>query len=767
MMKSKFWSPVIFNSSWHMAALFCALVTLHCEGADPLSRPTAAVPDQLSLSPSNPQIAQGTGLQFNVRVLYPDGRRRDLTQSVKWTLLAQGKRLLTMPADGLLSAPEPGRYQVRAEYQGRTLTTALTVTDATVKSVSLSPLSPQVAKGLTQPFTAIASLSDGTTQDVTKLASWSVKDLVGTGVALLSSTGVATAKKVGQAKILVSYKSRSASTTLTVTAATLTALSLSPTSPSIAKGTSQAFSARGTFSDGTIQDVTAAADWSVMDVVGSGVAAIDGTGLAVGQGVGQAAVSAAYLGRAAQTTLSVTPAVPVSLALSPSAAAIAKGTTQPFTATATLTDGTTQDISALVTWTTTDVTGTGVASINSAGVCRGNAVGQATINGVYRGLSSSARVTVTPAVLTAIAVTPAGAHIVKGTYQGFSAIGTYSDGTLQDLTQLAVWSVSDLVGSDVAAAFDLGFQEGVYGKNLGQATLSATYMGLTGTTTLTVDPVTLAALAVSPVSETVLKGETKQFTATGWYTDGTTQDLTSVAKWTAVDVAPAAGVVKLSTSGLATGAKLGQATITASYLGFSDSTTLTVIALSSLAISPLNTSINQLATEQYTATGTFSDGTTQDLTTLVSWKATDIAPAVGVATIDATGLATGSQVGQATVLVTYLGLSASTTLTVACVGESNHDFCAGKGVTAGGASGLDRCGQYRAVYCGCYDASHCDASISYYCKGGNVFPPGTTAYWTCSCSGPNSIRIAFPWGDVLTGPCGGACISSPFPICLK
>lgn len=767
MMESKFRRLVIFNRNWRAATLFCALVTLHCEGADPLSLPAEAVPAQLSLSPSNPQIAQGTGLQFNVRGLYANGRRRDLTQAVQWTVTAQGKRLLAMTTDGLLAVQEPGRYEVRAEYQGRTLTTALTVTAATVKSVSLSPISPQVAKGFTQSFTGIATFSDGTTQDVTKLASWSVKDLVGTGVALLSSTGVATAKKVGQAKILVSYKTHSAATTLTVTAATLTALSVSPANPSIANGTSQAFSARGTFSDGTIQDVTAAADWNVTDVVGSGVAAIDGTGLAVGEGVGQAAVGAAYLGQVAQTTLSVTPAAPVSLALSPTAAAIAKGTTQPFTATATLTDGTTQDVSAMVAWTTTDVIGTGVASIDGTGLCTGNAVGQSTLHGAYRGLSSSASLTVTPAVLTSVAVTPAGAKVVQGTYQEFSAVGTYSDGTTQNLTQLAVWSVSDLVGSDVASVFSFGFQEGVYGKNVGQATLSATHMGLTGFTTLTVVPVTLSSVTISPLSSTVVKGASTQFTATGEYTDGTTQDLTSVVKWTAMDIAPATGVAKLSTGGLATGTQSGQSTITATYLGWSPSTTLTVITLSSLAISPLNASINQMATEQYTATGTYSDGTKQDLTTMVSWTATDIAPGMGVASIAAKGLATGNQAGQATLAATYLGLNASTTLTVLCVAENNHDFCQGKGVTAGGASGLDRCGQYRAVYCGCYDASHCDAPISYYCKGGSLFPPGTTPYWSCSCSGPGSIRIVFPWGDVLTGPCATGCVSSPFPICFK
>ena len=43
--------------------------------------------------------------------------------------------------------------------------------------------------------------------------------------------------------------------------------------------------------------MTAPCDWAVMDVMGSGVASIDGSGTALGEAVGKAKVSAEYGGQ--------------------------------------------------------------------------------------------------------------------------------------------------------------------------------------------------------------------------------------------------------------------------------------------------------------------------------------------------------------------------------------------------------------------------------------------------------------------------------------
>ncbi|HRI53049.1 MAG TPA: Ig-like domain-containing protein [Pseudomonadota bacterium] len=527
------------------------------------------------LSPSNQQIAHGTALQYRLRQLQPSGQVVDLTQKGVWQVLAADGRVLQQAeaGAGLVAPAEPGQYRVSASYDGRTVATAVFVTAATLKSLAVSPTAPKVAKGLTQQFTATATFSDGTTQDVTALSSWSIKDTTGTGVAGINSRGLATARSIGKARITARYLTASATATLEVTAATLRTLALSPLTPAAAKGTAQRFTATGTFSDGTVQDVTSSADWAVMDLTGSGVASIDGTGTALAESVGQARVSAEYLGQVVQTTLTVTPAAVVALAVSPLAPAVAKGITQQFVATAHLTDGSDQDVSASAAWTAADLVGSGVASVDAAGLARGNAVGSASISCAYQGFSATTTLQVKPAALVAIAITPAAATVARGLAQTFKLVASYTDGTVQDATTSAVWSAADVVGSDVASITAGGV---ALGKNLGQAQVKAEHLGKTATATLTVTAAALVSLAVTPASPAIAVGATQQFKALGSYTDGTTLDHSAAAAWSATDVAPATGVATISTSGLATAKGKGVALIAATYLGVRGQATLAV-----------------------------------------------------------------------------------------------------------------------------------------------------------------------------------------------
>ena len=98
---------------------------------------------------------------------------------------------------------------------------SIIATAAAIRSVTVTPSAPKVAKGLTQQFTATATFSDGTTQDVTTLSAWSIKDTTGTGVAGINSRGLATAKSIGKARITARYLTASTTANLEVTAAAL------------------------------------------------------------------------------------------------------------------------------------------------------------------------------------------------------------------------------------------------------------------------------------------------------------------------------------------------------------------------------------------------------------------------------------------------------------------------------------------------------------------------------------------------------------------
>jgi hypothetical protein len=95
---------------------------------------------------------------------------------------------------------------------------------------------------------------------------------------------------------------------------------------------------------------------------------------------------------------------------------------------------------------------------------------------------------------------------------------------------------------------------------------------VTGNTTLTVTA-TLVSIAVTPAAPSIANGLTQQFTATGLYSDASTQDLTAEATWDSSDDA----VATVSDTGLATAASVGSATVSATSGAVSGNATLTVI----------------------------------------------------------------------------------------------------------------------------------------------------------------------------------------------
>jgi uncharacterized protein YjdB len=165
--------------------------------------------------------------------------------------------------------------------------------------------------------------------------------------------------------------------------------------------------------------------------------------------------------------------------------------------------------------------------------------------------------------------------------------------------------------------------------------------------TLTVNPAaTLQSIAITPPSPAVAVGKTQQFTATGTYSDNSTKDITTSVTWASSNASFA--TIGAST-GLATGVAVGTTQITAmqgSVGSPSDALAVTAVSavLQSIAVTPAAPSISVGAAQQFTATGTYSDSSTKNITTSVTWSSSN----TGLATIGvSTGLATGVAAGTA------------------------------------------------------------------------------------------------------------------------
>ena len=160
------------------------------------------------------------------------------------------------------------------------------------------------------------------------------------------------------------------------------------------------------------------------------------------------------------------------------------------------------------------------------------------------------------------------------------------------------------------------------------------------------------ANTADPPSETT--NDTLQFTATANYADGTTGNVTTSATWTATGSTPSTPTVAAigGATGLATLQAAGTITITATYGGVSGNTLLTVTpaVLESIAVclgaypstncgtstTSVGATLGLNATEQFSAVGSYSDGSTQNLTSLATWTAANPQEV----TVSSTGLAT-------------------------------------------------------------------------------------------------------------------------------
>ena len=150
----------------------------------------------------------------------------------------------------------------------------------------------------------------------------------------------------------------------------------------------------------------------------------------------------------------------------------------------------------------------------------------------------------------------------------------------------------------------------------------------------------LSSIAITPESVTTIAiGATQQFIAIATYSDGSTLNVTYVATWGSSDTS----ITGVSQWGKVTGLVTGITNITATYSGItSPALPISVKLLTSLDITPKNPGyLFAGSTQQFTATGTFADGSTADVTDQVNWTNNSSI----VATISATGLATGQGSG--------------------------------------------------------------------------------------------------------------------------
>jgi Big-like domain-containing protein len=272
------------------------------------------------------------------------------------------------------------------------------------------------------------------------------------------------------------------------------------------------------------------------------------------------------------------------------------------------------------------------------------------------GAGSLSSISSTAPFLASLAVTPGTQTVAAGSQQQFKATGTYSDHSSKDLTSSVSWKSSD------AAVASINGSGLVKVLAAGQTTISATLSSVNGSAGLTATDF-LLSINIKADGSNVNVGSALQLTAMGTFQDGKPATPLSNVTWTSSNTSNAS----ISHSGLLSGLHGGQVIVTAKSGSISADTQLSVTALlQRIGISPVGAAVLVGGQQQFSAIGTYNDGTTQNLTSSATWTSSDQTK-VSVQH----GLANGVAVGAADLTVTQNGVNSITALNVVSTPYAN------------------------------------------------------------------------------------------------
>lgn len=555
---------------------------------------------QLQITPDLHSMPRGKTVQFKALGILRDGTELDYTEKVTW--LSQIPDLATVSdvegSKGLatavvLAANDPARPD---DAGGEVIIAAnftdelsgfiqdietLTVRPAELETLSVSPngmvINPNIIPG--QQFTVAAVYTDGTVYDYTSDVAWTVEPSDGS-VATVSNDpgtiGYVTGVNDGQATIRAQGTTPAGLTVdsaaqVTVSTAALDTLTVTPATAELALGTTLVLSVEGTYADGNHQDLTEWVDWSSSDPLSLSVEnSIPGSrGVVRGDAViDNATVTATVLGVSGHSTVTVTPSPLSYIEIYvygkpvPNGLKVPLGAERQLTAMGFFENGSSQDLTDDMDWVSAEPGFASVGNevtpvdpVNKKGLVSGNVISDdwfiITVTDPRTSIFIEYLVMVSSAELVSAALDPAAGEttIAINTRQRFRLLGTYTNGSVRDITNKAnsffsqhpeIAAIENNVRivcpnevprsngyyKGVATALSLGTQGTGYAQiGVGYGT-KTTY-----SSDLRVKDVVLQSISVDAAETALLTGEVVQFSATGHFSDGSTQDITEQVEW--------------------------------------------------------------------------------------------------------------------------------------------------------------------------------------------------------------------------------------------
>ena len=544
----------------------------------------------IALSPPTVNLVAGGTQQFTVLGSFSNGS----TSAVPVTYSATGG---TITQNGFYTAGgTAGTYSVIAVHSGGLADTSavtITVPTVTVTSVVLTPASVSLNTGASQQFTAVANLSNGTTNNSPAVT------YTATGGTITASGLYTAGGTAGSYSVIVTETSsgRADTSAVTIATPTVTSIVMTPASASLLVGGTQQFTVVANYSNGTSNPLTPTFTATGGTISAAGLYTAGATPgsyrvIAVDAGSGQADTAAITISAASVT----------SIVIAPAAVALNPGQTQQFSATANYSDGTSSAVSVGYIATGGTITSGGLYQAGSTG-------GSFSVIAVHggSGKADTAAVTITAApVVTSVVLTPATVSLNSGATQQFTVVANLSNGTTNNAPAVTYTATGGTISG--AGLYTAGNTAGTF---IVVARESTSGRADTSSVTITAVAPTVTALVLTPASASLNTGATQQFAAVANLSNGTTNNSPTVS-YTATGGTITAG--GLYTAGNTAGSFSVIATETASGKADTSAVTITVAAptVTALVLTPAAVSLSTGATQQFTAVANLSNGTTNN-----------------------------------------------------------------------------------------------------------------------------------------------------------
>lgn len=344
-------------------------------------------------------------------------------------------------------------------------TASVEVTIGALATITVTPATITLAIGATQQFTAVGH--DAGNNVVALVPTWSVASGGGT----ISGTGLLTAGTIAGTftnSVTATSGSISGTSSVVVSTGALATITVSPSSPSLAIGATQQYTAVGKDVNNNIVPITPA--WHVT-ASGGTINSVTGlftagtvAGTFTNTVTAQVGVCASAIYGHANAIVSAGALATITIA--PATVTLASGATQQYTASGTDANG--NAVPVTPTWSVAagggTISGTGVFTAGSTAGTFTNTVHVA--GGASNAIVATATVTVTTVLpVVTITVKPDVPLVYSGNTQQYTAVGTDINGTVVAITP--VWSVSSGAGTiDADGLFTAGTVDGVYPNSI-------------------------------------------------------------------------------------------------------------------------------------------------------------------------------------------------------------------------------------------------------------------------------------------------------------